>query len=149
MIRLSKSSIDQRNAILTMLQIMDKFIMQREEQAKLRNREMALPPVSSTPRPCRVGTTLRVPSARRFSFSAKVVIHKNDRYVKGRAIDISASGMFVCVDRKVFREHEKVRLYIRPQGMRKSFKAIATVVRFQAKNGHDGYGLRFSTFSQN
>ena len=66
---------------------------------------------------------------------------KNARYLKGRSLNISSTGIFVETYEKVFEEQEMVRLVIKPDGPRKTFKLIARVVRFNSYlNQPRGYG---------
>ena len=77
--------------------------------------------------------------AKRYQLVAKVILHKNERYVMGEGLNISRSGIFVLAARDVFRLNELVRINIRPLGTQTTYKVIARVVRF---NGQ-GYGLEF------
>lgn len=152
-----KSPREQYNSILSMLQLMDDH---------LQVNRLAETVVSERPRGAEPGSALRAPQgqrpreprtanatgrragavkpATRFRMRGKVVIHKNDRYVKGMVLNISKSGLFVYSDCKIFNENEVVRLSIRPQGSDKYYKAIARVVRFNENSRYvKGYGLKF------
>lgn len=78
----------------------------------------------------------------RFPFRAKVVLHKNGKYVMGQAQNISKSGIFVSASQQIFGENEVVRLYIKPFGTSKYYKSIARVIRL-GSTPTQGYGLRF------
>lgn len=81
---------------------------------------------------------------KRYDFKGKVIIVKNDRYIKGLAVNISKTGIFVHTKLKIFNENETARIHIKPHGMEKTFKAICKVVRFQDdERGIPGYGLQF------
>lgn len=82
--------------------------------------------------------------AARYGFAAKVLIHKNSRYVMGHGINVSRTGVFVEATRDVFKVNEMVRLDIRPQGTTTTYKVIARVVRFQEDGDRRGYGLEFT-----
>ena len=83
--------------------------------------------------------------AKRYGFAAKVLIHKNTRYVMGQGINVSRSGVFVAAARDVFKVNELVRLDIRPQGTQTTYRIIARVARFQEEGERRGYGLEFTT----
>ncbi len=86
----------------------------------------------------------RVMGDKRFRFKANAMLYKNDRYIKGKVLDISKSGVFIEADRTVFKENEKVQLYIKPDGMSKAYKSIATVMRYTNDPRYpSGYGLKF------
>ena len=66
-------------------------------------------------------------------------------HLAGKAINISKTGMFVRAELPVFQVAETVRLYIKPYGMRRSYKVIATVTRFNHNRRFPvGYGLEFT-----
>lgn len=144
---LTSSPQAQFRSIITMLQTMDGFI----EAKQGRTTPRATPgSATQTQQPKRQAPRTENPRRRgskaapRFRMKAKIVIHKNDRYIKGRVINISESGLFVCSDREVFRDNEVVRISIKPLGMSKYYKAIARVVRFSTDRRYlKGYGLQF------
>jgi len=143
--------------ILEMLRVMDRHLEAREFERKFNDlpepaTKSELPQAAAAPRPPKLATLQlkgrkiirRVMGAKRFAFTAKAMLHKNDRYIKGKVINISKSGVFIEADRALFQENETVRLYIRPQGGKKSYKVIATVMRFNDDARYPrGYGLKF------
>jgi hypothetical protein len=82
-----------------------------------------------------------VKAPQRFTFSAKVILQRHNRHVMGKAHNISKSGIFVRVDRKVFNEDEVLRVFIKPHGTKKYYRSIARVVRSTSEPS--GYGLQF------
>lgn len=84
--------------------------------------------------------------AMRFKWQAKVVLSKHERYTKGRVVNISNSGIFIETHKNVFRLHENVKLYIKPDDGGDAYTIIAKVIRFTS-NGKNppGYGLRFAS----
>lgn len=86
----------------------------------------------------------RIMGDKRLKFSGKAMLHKNDRYIKGKVLNISKSGIFIEAGRYLFRENERVRLYIKPEGMSKGYKSIAVVSRYNEDPRYPrGYGLKF------
>src|SRR5690606_34491233 len=80
--------------------------------------------------------------AKRLPFKAKAVLHKNDRYVKGTVLNVSKTGIFIESEREIFKENETVRLYNKPQGLKKQYSVIATVTRYNNDPRYPrGYGL--------
>lgn len=145
---LTSSPQAQFRSIINMLQSMDEFI--ETKKAGQTKPQGATPgsalqtPKGQAPRTVNKKRTVRKGPSPRFRMKAKIVIHKNDRYIKGRVINISESGLFVCSDRKIFGDNEVVRISIKPLGMSKYYKAIARVVRFSTDQRYlKGYGLQF------
>jgi hypothetical protein len=82
--------------------------------------------------------------AKRFSFCAKVTIHKNGRSVKGKSLNISRSGIFVSTTDSVFAVNEKVSLHIKPKPNSQGYDVLAIVKRFgDGRLSPQGYGLEF------
>jgi hypothetical protein len=107
----------------------------KDHIARKRPQKEKAPPQQIIPRRTR---------APRIAFPGKVLMVKNDRYLKGRSVNISNTGIFVETFEKVFEEQELVRLIIKPDGPRKTFKLIARVVRYNSYlNQLRGYGLEF------
>lgn len=138
----------QFRSILSMLQLMDQEVeikqWRRPKDKGVEPGQNASGPKPKEPKTVapRRGATKK--AAPRFRFRAKVILHRNDRYIKGRAINISRSGMFIYSDRRIFRENEVVRIAIKPQGMTKYYKALARVVRYNENTEFlRGYGLQF------
>jgi hypothetical protein len=137
-----------------MLKVMDQTIEIKEYDRKLEGPKAepgsALPTmkpstIKRTPVAPKVKSLLKFKRPRvtlRFPFRAKVVLHKNGKYVMGQAQNISKSGIFVSATQQVFNENEVVRLYIKPFGTSKYYKSIARVIRV-GDTPSRGYGLRF------
>ncbi len=147
---LTSSPQAQFRSIITMLQSMDEFIDAKKTGREATISQGATPgsaiqaPKGQAPRTTNQKRTVRKGPSPRFRMKAKIVIHKNDRYIKGRVVNISKSGLFVCSDRKIFGDNEIVRISIKPLGMSKYYKAIARVVRFNTDQRYlKGYGLQF------
>lgn len=152
---LTSSPQAQFRSIVTMLQSMDNFIETKQSgrtEASPKTTQGATPGSATkaqtrtrqAPRTASPSRSRGPKAAPRFRTKAKIVIHKNDRYIKGRVINISQSGLFVCSDRKIFRDNEVVRISIKLLGMSKYYKAIARVVRFNTDQRYlKGYGLQF------
>ncbi|MBF0441980.1 MAG: PilZ domain-containing protein [Oligoflexales bacterium] len=83
--------------------------------------------------------------AKRHPFAGEVLIVKNNRYLKGRAKNISKSGIFVSASERVFKDHEAVRVIIKPFGSGKTYRLVARIARFSNSplSESKGYGLRF------
>jgi hypothetical protein len=129
--------------ILSMLNLIDEHMDQR-------NFESAHPGYSSTSSTSSNATALhnigraRTRAASRYPFQGRVIIQKNNRYIKGHATNLSRTGMFVASGTRVFADNERVRVFIKDEQSDKSYNVIAKVVRF---NGNprfpQGYGLKF------
>ena len=130
------------DTVLSMLEEMEKML-------EIRKRAKALgAPRTSAQRAKKpsVSRPAHRSRAKRVGLKAKVLIVKNQRYVKGHSLNISRSGIFVVAQEKIFEEHEAVRVIIRPIGSSRAFKVIARVARFEDRLGRPrGYGLRFVT----
>lgn len=80
---------------------------------------------------------------RRYQYSGAVTLERRDRYAKGMLCNISETGLFVSCQTPIFREFEKVVVTIRPESGGKKYRAIGTVIRFEAE-GVLGYGIEFT-----
>ena len=134
--------------ILGMLQIMDEFVEAKErEKRALGATEFGTAIPGSAlhkPRHLQKSNFQEMQRPKRFNFKGKALLAKNQRYIKGTVLNISRSVIFIQADVQVFRPNEEVRLFIKPEGMKKYFKAIATVIRFNDDHRQAvGYGLQF------
>jgi hypothetical protein len=130
--------------MLSMIRFIDKQVEMKERERTVSVKAKATAPRTTPPRKNIVTKKpARRPSARRLPFHAKVLIHKNDRYVKGRAVNISKSGIFVESLLPIFKKEETVNLSIRSDSGER-YNVIAKVTRFNAgPYGRKGYGLQF------
>ena len=127
--------------ILGMLDEMEKIL-------EVRKRANALgaptPKPASSPQKSKITHAAQRGRAKRVRFDARVLMVKNQRYLKGAVLNISRTGLFVVTHERVFQENEAIRVVIRPKGSSRSYKIVARVVRFEARLGcPHGYGLRF------
>lgn len=146
--------------ILAMLRLMDRHIEAKEYETKFAAPKAGAEPGSAlrekskikVPKTADVETqeingrkvVRRVMGDKRVRFTGKAMLHKNDRYIKGKVLNISKSGVFIEAGRYLFRENERVRLYIKPDGMSKGYKSIAIVSRYNNDPRYPkGYGLKF------
>jgi hypothetical protein len=147
--------------ILSMLRHMDRHIEAKEYETKVAETSATAEKPKTTRE--KTKTKLPAPSAdvavqqingrkvvrrimgdKRMRFTGKAMLHKNDRYIKGKVLNISKSGVFIEAGRYLFRENERVRLYIKPDGMSKGYKSIAVVSRYNNDPRYpQGYGLKF------
>lgn len=142
----------QFHSILAMLQLMDQEMDMRQRERSPRKGAEPAPnktrhrPKDAAPQAVAPRRGAGKKPAPRFRFNAKVILHRNDRYVKGRALNISRSGIFMASGRKLFQENEVVRIAIKPHGMARYYKAVVRVVRFNGDSRSvPGYGLQFVT----
>lgn len=81
---------------------------------------------------------------RRVPLCARITIEINGRSLRGKAYNISPSGIFIFTGQQSMKKGDKVRLHIRPAGSTDCFQAVATVMRFGKHARHGlGYGLKF------
>lgn len=121
---------------------MSMLAQMKREITKRQKRQKRLNQLQKTKQ--RDASSNRGTAARRAKFQARVLIHKNQRNQKGIAVNVSQSGIFVNVERGLFKLEEAVNLLIKPSNSRASYRVIARVKRFgKGSNGRSGYGLEF------
>lgn len=143
-----KTNREKIREIFTMLRLMDRFGKKRDSEAQLRNRE--LHPFSAAAHPLRGDNQPQgnpdIIAPLRYPVDGQVLLTKNQKYLRGRVVNISATGMFVACEKAVFNLNENVRVFIKPSNGDRTYQAMAQVVRFNRDpRFKTGYGLKFST----
>ncbi len=138
--------------VISMLRYMDQVLVARRISRQMQDNG-TVPnnaPIESrqlhqgtrVPRTAHLQRTLK--AAPRFAINAKVLLHRHKKYIKGMAINVSRSGMFVTTGREIFAPNEVVRVYIKPHGQNRGYHAMARVIRFNKQGPYPtGYGLKF------
>jgi hypothetical protein len=141
--------------ILSMLRSMDHHLKIRQAVASIQKNSLnpRRKPVKTNKKDVKSRNT-RVPKkeeekqtlvAIRVPYQARVILHKNHRYLKGVSLNISKSGMFVAAEKPVFRIDEAVNVFIKPTGKTKGINAVCKIRRYNGNGliGPKGYGLQF------
>ena len=87
--------------------------------------------------------------APRATIKGRVIVHNNGQLVIGSGVNISATGIFVETQDKIFEIGEELKLTCRVDGTPKAFNVTAKVMRFNEGGKFPiGYGLMFITLDQ-
>lgn len=83
-------------------------------------------------------------NAPRATVGGQIIVHNNSQLIKGKAANISSTGLFIETSEAIFNIGEKIKLTCKVDGLSKPFNAVAMVMRFSVHQAYpQGYGMMF------